>query len=105
MDSVHDMGGMAGAGPIEREEDEPVFHSAWEARVFAMNIAMGAHRKWNIDAGRFAREQMPPADYLASGYFEKWLFGLEKLCQEHGFVTSEELERRVAELKGEGGSC
>ena len=26
MDGIHDMGGMHGFGPIEREENEPLFH-------------------------------------------------------------------------------
>ena len=42
MNSIHDMGGMHGFGPIELEADEPVFHYDWERRVFAMNNALGA---------------------------------------------------------------
>ena len=30
----HDMGGVAGYGRVEPEEDEPVFHNEWEGRVF-----------------------------------------------------------------------
>ena len=30
MNGVHDMGGMHGMGPIEREKNEPVFHARWE---------------------------------------------------------------------------
>jgi nitrile hydratase len=48
---------------------------------------------------RYAREQMPPAEYLASSYYEHWLFGLEKQVVDHGFVTREELEARVAALR------
>ena len=36
MNGIHDMGGMDGFGPVEAEEDEPVFHDAWEGRVFAL---------------------------------------------------------------------
>jgi hypothetical protein len=36
MNGIHDMGGMQGMGPIEYENDEPVFHAAWEGRVHAM---------------------------------------------------------------------
>ena len=49
MNGVHDMGGMHGFGPIEREHDEPVFHHRWEARTFALRQACGALGKWNID--------------------------------------------------------
>ena len=47
MNGVHDMGGMHGMGPIEYENNEPVFHARWEGRAFALNRAMGAWRKWN----------------------------------------------------------
>jgi nitrile hydratase len=49
--------------------------------------------------GRYAREQMPPAEYLATSYYEHWLFGLEQLVVEHGFVTREELAARQATLR------
>jgi nitrile hydratase len=101
MNGVHDMGGMHGFGPVAPEADEPVFHTEWERRAFALTLAMGAWGRWNLDMSRFAREQMPPADYLRSSYYEKWLFGLEKLLAEHGVLTREEIERRVAELRRE----
>ena len=41
MNGVHDMGGMHGFGPVKPEPNEPVFHSDWERRVFAMHRAMG----------------------------------------------------------------
>jgi nitrile hydratase beta subunit len=101
MNGVHDMGGMHGFGPIAREEHEPVFHETWERRAFALALAMGFHGKWNIDMSRFAREQMPPADYLRMSYYEHWLFGLEQLLVEKGFLTKEEIARRIAALAKE----
>ncbi|MGH7278179.1 MAG: hypothetical protein ACREJG_05775 [Candidatus Rokuibacteriota bacterium] len=98
MNGAHDLGGMHGLGPIEREEDEPVFHAAWERRAFALTVAAGFLGHWNLDMSRYAREQMPPAEYLATSYYEHWLFGLEKLLVERGLLTAEEIEARVAEL-------
>ena len=97
MNGVHDMGGMHGMGPVEIEEDEPVFHAEWEARTYALTIACGSHRKWNIDVSRHSRERMPPADYLAATYYERWLFGLRTLLVEQGLVTARELETGRAE--------
>lgn len=91
MNGVHDMGGMHGFGPIEREHDEPVFHYRWEARTFALRQACGALGKWNIDMSRHANERIPPAEYLAATYFERWLAGLELLLLESGLVTPSEL--------------
>ena len=97
MNGVHDMGGMHGMGPVEIEKDEPVFHAEWEARTYALTIACGSHRKWNIDVSRHSRERMPPADYLAATYYERWLFGLRTLLVEQGLVTARELETGRAE--------
>jgi nitrile hydratase beta subunit len=102
MNGVHDMGGMHGMGPIEIEKGEPVFHSRWEARAFALTVAAGFHRKWNIDMNRYSREQMRPARYLAASYYERWLFGLEKLLVEQGLLTATELETGRAEGKSGG---
>jgi nitrile hydratase len=86
------MGGMHGFGPVEPEAGEPVFHQRWEARVFAMRAALGALGKWNIDMGRHAIERMPPAEYLASSYYERWLASIEMLLEEKGLATREEIE-------------
>ena len=92
MNGVHDMGGMHGFGPVEREPDEPVFHRRWEARLFALRHAMGAWRKWNIDASRHERELIPPAEYLRMSYYERWLAGLVEQMIQAGLVTRSEVE-------------
>jgi len=97
MNGIHDMGGMHGMGPIVREAAEPVFHHAWERRAFGITMAAGFLGKWNIDMSRHARERMPPAQYLSSSYYAKWLWGLELLLVEHGLLTPEEIEHGRAE--------
>ena len=91
MNGIHDMGGMHGMGPIEYEKDEPVFHQPWEGRVFALNVAMGSWRKWNIDASRHGVELIPPADYLRMSYYGKWYVRLVGLLVRSGLVTTQEL--------------
>jgi len=93
MNGVHDMGGMHGFGPVEPEVREPVFHAEWERRAFALTLAMGAWKRWNTDMARLSRERMPPVEYLAASYYERWLWGLRTLLVEQGFVTREELAR------------
>ena len=92
MDSVHDMGGVDGFGKVEVEKNEPVFHAAWEGRVFAIQRAMAYGRGWNIDQSRFAQEQLPPITYLSASYYQRWLLGMEKNIVERGFATAEELK-------------
>jgi nitrile hydratase len=42
---------------------------------------------------RSIREQMPPAEYLATTYYEHWMFGLERLVVDQGLLSREEIER------------
>jgi nitrile hydratase subunit beta len=91
MNGAQDMGGMMGFGPVSAEQDEPVFHTAWERRAFALTLAMAAPGAWNIDQSRAARESLHPAQYLAKSYYEIWLAGLETLMVERGLITPEEI--------------
>src|SRR5260370_961584 len=91
MNGIHDMGGMQDMGPIQYEKNEPVFHHPWEGRVYAMNRALGAWGKWNIDASRHGIELLPPADYLRMSYYEKWLARNMELLVARGLVTREEI--------------
>jgi nitrile hydratase subunit beta len=92
MNGIHDMGGMHGMGPVRPEPEEPVFHERWEGRTYALNRAMSAWRKWNIDQGRHQIEKIPPADYLRMSYYEKWLVRLEQLLVKTGLVTQAEID-------------
>jgi nitrile hydratase beta subunit len=91
MNGGQDLGGAHGHGPVRPEPDEPVFHAEWEKRALALTLAMGAPGGWNIDMGRFARENRPPGEYLSMSYYQIWLAGLEKLMAERGLVTAEEI--------------
>ena len=96
MNGVHDMGGLQGMGPIKYEKDEPVFHERWEGRIYALNRAMRAWRRWNLDVDRHALEVMPAADYLRMSYYERWAARLFDQVVKFGFVTPAELERGTA---------
>ena len=91
MNGVHDLGGMHGMGPVAAPPHEPVFPAPWHARAFAITRAMGAWRKWNLDASRFQREQIVPHEYLRMSYYERWIAGLTELMLRAGLVTRSEL--------------
>lgn len=101
MNGVHDMGGMHGFGPIEREENEPVFHQAWESRVFAMRVATPVPIP---GGGRHSIENMDPAYYLTSSYYEKWLQSRIKGFIDVGTMTAAELEARIAYYRDNPGA-
>ena len=87
--SQADLGGRTGFGPVVPEPEGELFHAAWEPRVLALTLAMGATRSWNIDMSRAARETLP--GYLQMSYYEIWLAGLEKLMAERGQVLPDEV--------------
>lgn len=86
MNGAHDMGGMMGFGPVTPEPNEPVFHSNWESRAFALSQAMGKHGAWNLDEDRSACENRPPPEYMALSYYEIWFAALNRLLREKGML-------------------
>jgi len=92
MNSIHDMGGMHGFGPVKREDNEPVFHEEWEGRVLGMMMTMSGHLGGNIDNSRHRSESLPPADYLRLGYYEKWFVRMERACIEADFISHREID-------------
>jgi len=91
MNGIHDMGGLQDMGPVQHERDEPVFHAEWEGRVYAINSALRATGKWNLDAWRHQIELLPPVEYMQMTYYERWLRINEQLLVKHGLVTPTEL--------------
>jgi nitrile hydratase subunit beta len=85
-----DLGGQDGFGAVHPESVEPSLHAAWESRVLALTLAMGATGLWNIDSSRAARETL--GDYRALSYYEIWLAGLTRLLLDSGAVHADEID-------------
>ena len=91
VDGIHDLGGRQGFGPVEVEPDEPVFHQAWEGRVFGLAGLALASGGFNTPMFRHAIERMEPGHYLASSYYEHWLTAVTTLLAEASIVSTQEL--------------
>lgn len=91
MNGGADLGGMMGFGPIIEEKNEPLFHAPWEERALGIVIALAACGQWNLDMSRFARESMPPADYMKATYYTIWIEAAINLMQERGMISEEEI--------------
>lgn len=89
MNSIHDMGGMDGFGPIEREANEPVFHADWERRMFALASTIPFVVPYGDDQGRREIERIDPATYLTVGYYELWYLAHRELLRQHGMLEPE----------------
>jgi nitrile hydratase len=85
MDGIHDMGALAGFGPVDVDDVEAT-HEPWEARAQVVALLGG-------DGMRAAIEAIPPGEYLAAGYYERWLVSAERRCVESGRLGADDLER------------
>ena len=95
----HDVGGLPGAGPIDRTEHEL---ADWELMADALNQALGAKGIRRTDEMRRAREQMDPKAYRDLSYYERWIGAIKLILVEKGVLTQQEIDRRIAALKARG---
>jgi hypothetical protein len=91
-----DMGGRPSCEPLNLEEH---VLADWEVLADALSVALGARGLRSTDELRRAMEDMPAEDYLSLSYYERWVRGTEQLLIEKGVLTSEEIDRKQAELE------
>ncbi len=89
MDSMHDLGGKQGFGPVPVKSGDAPFSHDWERRMWALARAGVAH-DITIDWFRHGLERMVPADYLTFPYFKKWVTNYLMLIIDNGAVTMDE---------------
>ena len=100
MSRPHDMGGRPSDQPLNREEH---VLADWEIMADAVSVALGTRGLRTTDEHRRAMEDLPAADYLSSTYYERWVRGTEQLLVEKGVLTTEEIEKKMAELEATWG--
>ena len=100
MDTVHDIGGRQGFGPVrwKKDRDEKAFHEEWQARAWALCMCMFANWRgkpeiWTLDWFRHVRERIEPIDYLTRNYYDQWVQSLAATLIDNGTIKLEELVR------------
>ncbi|MQA13685.1 MAG: nitrile hydratase subunit beta [Pseudonocardiaceae bacterium] len=88
MSRIHDVGGMEGFGPVDPADDGLPFHPDWEARVYALNVALLRQGAYRLDEFRDAIERLPPSVYLDSSYYERWFAAIEQLLGRKGVLDT-----------------
>jgi len=102
VDSVADMGGTLGWGAATPPTDEPPFAQPWEGRAFALTaLTMGRISGRNLDAFRHALERLHPVDYLADGYYGRWLHAAELMLVDSAVLAPGAVEARARAACGE----
>ncbi len=101
MTRIHDRGGWPGAGPVDKSEHDL---SWWEKRIDAIATLLTSPQKrvMRLDELRRAIEDMEPARYEQSKYYEKWLHAVETIMAEKGILTHEEIDRKAKDLEARG---
>ena len=96
MPEAHDRGGWPTDEPIDRSDH---LLEDWERRTSALVGAVRAAGLVNVDELRRGIESLPPEQYEALSYFERWSASVEAILVEKGVLTTEEIDRRVAAIE------
>ena len=103
--TIHDMGGMHGFGPVEPDDDlgGRGFHEAWEGRLWGMRQAVIRSGKLKLRPGenRGIIETMGNAAYLQTPYFERFLRSTIDRMVAHGLFTQAEIDARTAAIQAD----
>lgn len=102
MLAPHDLGGRA-AGTIDRTEREL---EPWEKRVDAIQRLLSApERKLiGVDELRRSIEGLGAERYDRLAYYERWIAAIANLLLEKGVLTTEELGRKLDEVRARDGA-
>src|SRR5262249_53110954 len=100
MDTVHDLGGVQGFGPVSIDDGGRPFQPHWEARMWGLNEAMRGDPGWPIDWWRHVRELILPVDYLTRPYFDQWAQVYAALLIDSGLAELDELATGRARTPG-----
>jgi nitrile hydratase beta subunit len=103
MDSIADMGGTQGWGPVHPPtRDEPVFAERWQGRAFALTLlTMNRVSGQNLDAFRHALERLDRSAYLDDGYYGRWLNAAELMLLDSAILAPGAIDARARNLSGE----
>ncbi len=101
MHGPHDLGGREGLGPRRSgvpQTRHPGLALPVRGRMHAITAMAIAKGAFNLDEQRHGIELMKWSDYLDSTYYAHWLFSVEKLLNDKGYISHEEVDDRMREL-------
>ena len=97
--AYHDMGGLP-AGKVEYTEHD---YELWERRADALMMILsgikGAKRMITVDELRKNIERLPPDAYERMNYYDRWVSSITQTLIQRGVITTEELARKMAEVR------
>ena len=95
MPKPHDMGGEPNDEPIDQSDHQKM---DWEMRADALHQVLGQKGIRRTDEMRRSMESLDPVLYRSLSYYVRWTAALELLMVEKGYLTSDEIDRKVTQL-------
>ena len=95
MRGPNDIGGLD-AGPVDTQPHDLTF---LEKQVDAINMLLGAKGIRRTDENRRYIEMLGHDAYNTLSYYERWTASISRLLIDKGFLTQDELDANVAEIR------
>ena len=95
--TVADLGGLENTGPVVREEPELTLK---DKRIDAMSMLLRqVDERFTSDTSRRAQEELEEPVYDTINYYDRWLLGVRTNLVNLGFLTDEEIDAKIEEVK------
>lgn len=95
MRGPHDVGGLQD-GQVDTSAHTASF---WEKQIDALRGVIGAKGLVSTDENRRHIEQLGHDAYDRLSYYERWTAALSRQMIEKGFLTQDEIDTRIAQVR------
>ncbi len=96
MEKPHDTGGRPNEEPIDKSEH---ILADWEKRTHSLVEALRETGVMNTDELRRGIEMIPPGQYEALSYYERWSSSVEAILTEKNVLSTAEIDAKVKDLE------
>jgi hypothetical protein len=96
MRGPHDVGGLP-AGLVDTTPHEMTF---WEKQIDALNALLSKKGLRRVDENRRYVESLGHDVYNTLSYYERWTAALSRQLVDKGVLTQDEIDAKVAEIRG-----
>jgi hypothetical protein len=95
MPAPHDRGGWPTDEPIDQDEHQ---WADWEHQTQALYSVLSRKGIMAVDELRAGIEALPPDEYEADSYFERWSASIERALVTKGILSTDEIDAKAADV-------
>jgi hypothetical protein len=100
MRGPNDIGGLA-AGAVDTQPHDLTF---WEKQIDALNMLLGVKGIRKTDENRRYIEMLGHDAYNTLSYYERWTASMSRLLIDKGYLTQDDVDAKVAEVRARLGA-